>query len=134
MIDVENEVFTSVRNRVKAEIDSAFVVGEFTASPAKFPCVSIVEKDNSVYTRTISSSSRENHNSLLYEVNVYSNLDSGKKAQAKAIMQIVSDAMLSMGFIRTMCQPIYNLQDSKIYRITARFTAVIDKDKFTYTT
>lgn len=134
MIDVESEVFTAVRNSVKAEFDFVFVVGEFTASPAKFPCVSIVEKDNSVYTKTISSSSRENHNSLLYEINVYSNLDSGKKSQAKAIMQIVSDTMLDMGFIRTMCQPIDNLQDNKIYRIIARFTAVIDKDKFTYTT
>ena len=97
-----------------------------------FPLVTVEEYDNSVYEKTQDSGNYENHAKLLYEVNVYSNLTSGKKAQAKEIMKKVDVVMAKMGFVRSYCSPTPNLSDSNVYRITARYKAIADKEQNIY--
>jgi hypothetical protein len=60
----------------------------------------------------------------MYECNVYSDKENGKKAEAKQIADIVDNAMQSMKFTRTMRSQIPN-QDRTIYRVTMRFEAVV---------
>lgn len=132
MIDVENEVFHSVATDVRAECPDIYVVGEYVKTPPKFPCVSLVEMDNQSYQRTEDSSGSENHVSVMYEVNIYSNKTVGKKAECKAIAALIDERMLALGFARTMLQPIPNLDDATIYRMVGRYSAVISKDKVFY--
>lgn len=132
MIDVENEVFNSVATDVRAEYPDIYMVGEYVKTPPRFPCVSLVEMDNQTYQATEDSGSVENHASLMYEVNVYSNKTVGKKAECKAVAALIDERLLALGFARTMLQPIPNLDDATIYRMVGRYSAVISKDKVIY--
>ena len=132
MIDVENMVFDTVATDVRAKYPDIYMVGEYVKTPPKFPCVSLVEMDNQSYQQTEDSGSVENHASVMYEVNIYSNKTAGKKAECKAIAALIDERMLALGFARTMLQPIPNLDDATIYRMVGRYSAVISKDKVLY--
>ena len=129
MIDVENEVFNSVATDVRAKYPDIYMVGEYVKTPPRFPCVSLVEMDNQTYQQTEDSGSSENHVSVMYEVNVYSNKTVGKKTECKEIAAFIDEQMLALGFARTMLQPIPNLDDATIYRMVGRYSAVISKNK-----
>lgn len=132
MIDAENIIFSRIANTLRTAYPGIFVRSEFTDIPARFPAVTIIESDNSVLSKQ-STLNIENAASLMYEVNVYSNLSTGKKQQAKAIMAAIDDEFAKMNFVRTMCNPVSNLQDATIYRMVARYNAVIDNDFWLYT-
>lgn len=132
MIDVENDVFNSVATDVRAKYPDIYMVGEYVKTPPRFPCVSLVEMDNQSYQRTEDSGSSENHASLMYEINIYSNKTVGKKSECKAIAALIDERMLALGFARTMLQPIPNLDDATIYRMVGRYSAIISKDKVIY--
>ena len=132
MIDCENEVFSRVAKAVREKYPSVSIKGEYVRTPSKFPFVSLIEMSNTAYDRTQSSGGLENHASLMYEVNVYSNKTSGKKSECKAIATLIDNEMATLGFSRTMLQPIPNMDDATIYRMTGRYTAVISKDKKLY--
>ena len=132
MIDVENEIFDRIANAIGAVYPSVFISGEYIRTPSKFPFVSLIEMSNTTYDRTQSSGNLENHASLMYEVNIYSNKKSGKKSECKAIAALIDNELATLGFSRTMLQPIPNMDDATIYRMTGRYTAVISKDKAIY--
>jgi hypothetical protein len=132
MIDIENEVFNHVSATLREKYTGIYVVGEYVKTPPKFPCVSLVEMDNQTYQPTEDSGSSENHVSVMYEVNVYSNKTIGKKSECKEIAAIIDEQMLALGFARTMLQPIPNLDDATIYRMVGRYSAIISKDKLLF--
>lgn len=129
MINVENEIFNIIAKAVRNAYPNAYVVGEYVKSPAKFPHVSIVEIDNTTYENTQTSGSLENHVDVIYEVNIYSNKTSGKKSECKAIASLIDDEFATLGFSRTMLQPIPNVDDATIYRMLGRYRGVVSKDK-----
>lgn len=128
MIDIEPIVFEAVKNAVSPVKCSP----TYQDRSKVFPLVTVEEHDNSVYEKTQDSGNIENHARVLYEVNVYSNLTNGKKSQAKHLIQKVDEVMATMGFVRSYCSPTPNLADSTVYRITARYRAVVDKDQNIY--
>ena len=132
MIDIENDIFNKVASVVRAKYPDIYMVGEYAKTPPKFPCVSLVEMDNQSYQRTEDSGSSENHASVMYEVNVYSNKTVGKKTECKEIAALIDEQMLALGFARTMLQPIPNLDDATIYRMVGRYSAIISKNKVIY--
>ena len=132
MIDVENTVFDTVATVVRDKYPEVYMVGEYVKTPPKFPCVSLIEMDNQSYQRTEDSGSSENHVSVMYEVNIYSNKTIGKKSECRAIAALIDEQMLALGFARTMLQPIPNLDDATIYRMVGRYSAVISKNKVIY--
>ena len=129
MIDVENAVFNNVSATLREKYNDIYMVGEYVKTPPRFPCVSLMEMDNKSYQQTENSGSSENHVSVMYEVNIYSNKTTGKKSECKAIAALVDEQMLALGFARTMLQPIPNFDDATIYRMVGRYSAVISKDK-----
>lgn len=133
MIDVESLVFTNVATPLRSEFSGIRVYGEAIAEPAAFPTVTLVEQDNATYTRTVDSMTSENHATIMYQAEAYSNLSPGKKAQCKAIMAVIDTQMLGMGFTRigNSPQPIPN-SDKDIYRMVARYRAVVSKDNMIY--
>lgn len=129
MINVEKEIFNIVAKAVRSVYPDIYISGEYVKSPPKFPAVALVEMDNSAYVRTQSSDSVENHAELMYEVNIYSNKKSGKKSECRAIAELIDNEMAALNFSRIMLQPIPNMDDATIYRITGRYRAVVAKDK-----
>ena len=132
MIDVESQVFQQVADAFRATYPNGFIAGEYVSQPPKFPAVSVVEMDNVVYQNGIDSASIEDFAGVMYQVDVYSNLNKGKKAQAKAIIALIDEQFEQMGFARTFLNPIQNFNDATIYRMTARYQAVVGKDERIY--
>ena len=132
MINIENEIFDIVSKKVRSEYPDIYMSGEYVKSPPSFPSVSLIEMDNTVYDITQTSGENENHASLMYEVNVYSNRVTRKKSECKSIITLIDEEMISLGFSRIMLQPIPNMDDATIYRMTARYKAVVSKDKKIY--
>ncbi len=132
MIDIENEVFNRIATRLREEFNPISVYGEYIKSPAVFPAVIIEERGNNAHERTQDSGSVENHARLMYEVNVYSNKQSGKKSECKSIFKMIDEEFASMGFTRILKEPIPNIEDATIYRMVGRYTAVVSTDKVIY--
>lgn len=127
MIDIENYVFNNISKELKSKFQTIFVKSEYVKNISTFPCVFINEKTNAVLQET-SDEIIENHVNLMYQVDIFSNLTSGKKAECKKILKIVDDEMVKMGFVRILCEPIENLEDATIYRITARYSAIVGRE------
>lgn len=132
MIDIESEIFTLVSTAVRVKYSKIYMTGEYVKSPPSFPCVSLIETDNQVYRNTRDSGSIENHAQVLYEVNVYSNKTSGKKSECKAIIALIDSKMESLGFTRTLLNQVPNESDATIYRMVARYRAIVSKNKTIY--
>lgn len=132
MIDVESQVFQKCADAFRAEYPNGFIAGEYVSQPPKFPAVSIVEMDNTVSARHRDTANIENFADVMYQVDVYSNLNKGKKAQAKAIIALIDEQFVQMGFTRTFLNPVQNMNDATIYRMTGRYQAVIGKDETIY--
>ena len=132
MIDVENAVFNTVATKVREQFPNIYMVGEYVKSPSSFPAVSLVEMDNAVRTDTIDSGSNENHANVMYEVNVYSNKTTGKKSECKAIIALIDQEMLALGFVRATLTPVPNMNDSTIYRMVGRYRASVSADNKIY--
>lgn len=128
MIDIESAVFNRVADRVREQFPDIFMVGEYVNSPASFPAVSLVEMDNSTRIETVDSGSSENHANVMYEVNVYSNKTVGKKSECKAIIALIDEEMLTMGFSRSTLTPVPNEYDSTIYRMVGRYRAAVSSN------
>ena len=132
MIDIENEVFGNVSEKLRVKYPGIYISGEYVKSPPSFPSVSLIEMDNEIYRSTRTNESVENHVQVMYEINVYSNKTKGKKTEAKSIITVIDSEFERLGFTRIMYTPIPNELDATIYRIVARYRAVVSKDKVIY--
>lgn len=132
MIDLESPLFTAIATALRSDYPGIFVTGEHVPIPACFPAVSITELDNATDRRTRTNSSDEQFAEVMYEVNVYSNRTNGKKAEARTIIGTIDDMLLKYGFERVMLQPIPNLDDATIYRMTGRYRAVVSSNLTIY--
>ena len=75
----------------------------------------------------------ENAATVLYEVNIYSNKVGYGKIEAKELLQTVDEEFSKLNFTRILMNPVANLNDATIYRIVARYQAVVDKEYRIYT-
>lgn len=132
MIDVENEIFSAVSEVVRAGYPKVFMTGEYVKSPSSFPCVSLVEISNAVYRNSSTTTVEENHAAVTYEVNVYSNKSKGKKAECREIVNVIDRKLAEIGFTRMMLEPVPNMEDATIYRMVARYRAIVSKEKIIY--
>lgn len=130
MIDVESKVFQKCADAFRAAYPNGYIAGEYVPQPPKFPAVSLVEMDNSVDNRAIDNGDIENAVNVMYQVDVYSNLNTVKKAQTKAIIALLDKVLSDYRFVRTFCNPVQNFNDATIYRMTARYTRrITDQDE-----
>lgn len=126
MIDIESVVFAKVSTELRAKFPNIFVTGEYVAAPAKFPAVSLIQMDNPIHEPSKTLSSIENAVYPMFTASIYSNLQTGKKSQAKAIAAAVADVMSSLGFTRTYNAPVTNA-DPGIYRVEQRYRKIAEK-------
>lgn len=129
MIDIEPYLFTAVKNAVPNKVDCDT---SWERTPSSFPRLTLSVEDNSVYEKTIDSGGNENHVSIMVEVNVYSNKATGKKQECKKIIAKADETLLALGLTRTFLKPTPNPEDPTVFRMTARYVGVADKDKNIY--
>ena len=132
MIQIEDELFTAIATALRSAYTGIYVAGEYVNQPPQMPAVFIVEQDNSVYQRGVDSGDTENFAEVMYQVDVYSNKNKGRKAECKAIIGTVDEQFNRLGFTRTFLNPVPNMNDATIYRMTARYRGVVSKDKLIY--
>lgn len=130
MIDFEPEIYTRVSDAAKARFPKLSVSSENVRSPTSFPYMTVCELSNTTYPRTLDSAGVEHHANVMYQVDVY-DTSSSRKSTCKAVLNTVDAAFQGVGFVRVMSQPI-ELQNSAIYRITARYSGVISTDGTIY--
>lgn len=130
MVDIESAVINYVSAALRSAFSGIYITSEYVPVPSSFPAVSIEEKDNSTYKPTMDIAGKENHSTLMYEINIYSNLSSGKKAECKAIASLIDTKMQEMGFGRVGCNPLElpNADRTK-YRMFMRYRCVVDANK-----
>ena len=132
MIDVEPQVFTKIATALRTQYSNIFVADEYVPKPEQMPAVCIMEMDNTAQRKTQDSASMENTADVMYQVDVYSNRVRGKKAECKAIAATIDEMFVDMGFTRMGLNPIPNMNDATIYRMTGRYRAVVDKNNTIY--
>lgn len=131
MIDVENEVITLVTDCLFANNISATVESVLNLNPATFPTVCVEEIENSSYGLSADNSSNENHASVGYEINVFTNDVSGKKQKAKDILSVLDDMLIAHGFSR-ISKTQLSLDNGTKMRLVARYRAYVSKNQTIY--
>ena len=79
------------------------------------------------------SSKADNFRDITLTADVYTNKVDGKKTEAESIMQAIIDKLALLNFTMVSCKPYSNINNASNYRLTATFTATVDKDGQIYT-
>ena len=132
MIDYLNEIFTSVASPLREKYTGITVTGEFTRQPSKFPTVTLDEIENVSVDQLEDSSTAEKFSGLAYRLQVFSNKQSGKKAEARMIFATADSVMRSLGFRRITYTTTPEIYESTIYSITATYEAIVGSDGVIY--
>lgn len=132
MIDYNNEIFTIVASAVRSAHEGVTVTGEYTRSPSVFPTVTLDEIENVMVGYLIDSSHEDNFAGVTYRLQVFSNKQSGKKAEARAIFATADTELRKIGFRRVTYTTTPEIYDSTIYSINATYTAVLGADHYVY--
>ena len=133
MFEIQREIYTKAADAVLGAYSTCRITNSFIYAPSEFPCVSIVLSDDGMTYKMRDSSRADNYRDITVIVDVFSNKANGKKTQAEAIMQIVIDTLAPYNFTMVSCKPNSNVSNASIYKITATFTATVDKDGKIYT-
>lgn len=131
MIDIENATFTNIYNELVTNgYKGIKMYSSFENEPAKFPCVYMTMMDSSVLSQD--SSRKECLIDITFDISVFSAKTSGKKAEAKAIMAIIDDAMRIDGFKRTFSQPldVSDKNNTSLCQLLNRYEAQVDDRGF----
>ncbi len=131
MIDIENEVITLVTDELFAKGISASVESVLNLNPSEFPTVCVEEIENSSYGLSADSFSNENHASVGYEINVFTNDVSGKKQNAKEILAVIDNMLIARGFSR-ISKTQLSLDNGTKMRIIARYRAYVSRNQTIY--
>lgn len=125
MIDIEAKVYSPIATALKAAYSNIFVTSEPTPISEKPLVVGIVQMDNYMSINRMDNSGRERFSTLMFQVDVYSNKQTGKKSQCKEVMNVVDKMMFDMNFTRLSLTPIPS-PETGYYRYTARYRAETD--------
>ncbi len=132
MIDFLNEIFTTVATRLREQHSEVIITGEYTRMPSKFPAVTLDEIENVTVDVLEDSSVAEKFSGLSYRLQIFSNKQSGKKAEARAIFATADGVMRGLGFRRITYTTTPEIYESTIYSITATYEAIVDADGVIY--
>ena len=132
MIDVNNEVFTTVATAVRDTHAGVTVIGESTRKPSKFPTVTLDETENVMVDRLEDSSKEEKFAGVTYRLQIYSNKQNGKKAEARAIFATADAVMRRLGFQRVTFTTTPEIYESTVYQINATYEAVVSAAGYVY--
>lgn len=129
MINFSNEIFNAVAENLRLLYPGITVKGEYVATPAQFPCLTIDETRN--IPTYMDSAKQIKYADVQYRVQIFCNSEI-KRSQARAIFSAVDEMFMSFGLVcktYTTTPAIYN---AEVYSITATYEGVIDQDGTIY--
>ena len=126
MIDYSNVIFTTVARVLRNAHVGITVSGEYVRQPSKFPAVPLDETQNVMVDRLEDSSNEESYAGVVYRLQVFSNKQNGKRAEARAIFATADAEMRRMGFRRVTYTTTPEIYESTVYSITATYEAIVD--------
>jgi hypothetical protein len=129
VIEIEAKVYSPIATALKEEYSGIFVTSEPTPIPEKPLVVGIVQMDNYMSINRLDNSGRERFSTLMFQVDVYSNKQTGKKSQCKEVIDFVDKMMFDLNFTRLSLTPIPS-PETGYYRYTARYRAETDGETF----
>lgn len=119
-----NAIYSRMRAYVKAVDENANCTQTYNPTPTKWPTVFAREIGRFTPTTTATLSNKQDISERTWEVQVFSNLQSGAKEEAYKLMDSVKDAFRSMYFVETFEAPVDNT-NNKYYTLVARFRRII---------
>lgn len=128
MNDFMNEIFSTVAAPVREAHPGISFTGEYTRKPSGFPAATLDEIENVMVDRLDDSSGEERFSGVTYRLQVFSNKQAGKKAEARAIFKTADAVIRRLGFHRVTYTTTPEIYESTIYSITATYEAIIDAD------
>lgn len=131
MIDIANDVYDYVVKKVRIQHPNIAASSKLIAAPASLPALSIVQASNIVLQR-MRTLKIENAATVMFQVEAYSDKNSGNQMEAKKILNLADEAFAEIGFTRIFYQEILNAAQPSIYRIVARYEGIVDKDLWIY--
>lgn len=120
------KIFDPIAKELRSEYQGIYVTGEYVDAPPQFPAVSIIEADNYLDYEKMSTKADEEYSIVMYEVEVYTNLENGKQMQAREILSTIDAILYDLNFTRLSMTPVPNLANTSIYRLVARYRAETD--------
>lgn len=120
------KIFDPIATALREQFNGIYVTGEYVDAPPQFPAVSIIEADNYLDYEKASSKADEEYSIIMYEVEVFANLTSGKQKQARDILEFIDAILYDLNFIRLSAMPVPNMANTSIYRLVARYRAETD--------
>ena len=135
MIDVETELFNAIVTEIQTDYawgPNVKFINDYVSSTQKFPAVTIVERDNRTVPESQHTALEENYAVLDYEVQIYTNSKAKRKKEARTIAAAIDKAFISRGFRRRILEQIPNAEDWSVFRMVARYTAIVDPDHMIY--
>lgn len=125
MIDAEVKIF----NRVHAKVaplcaDKKFVSTVIVENETSFPAASLIEMDNRILRDFQTSTPIENFALVTYQLDVYAT----SKRECRNVFEAADETMVSMNFCRISGMYINYPTNTKLFRYTARYDAIIDRN------
>lgn len=127
MTDIENKVFDTVCNAVQAAFPGTMMYSKDTEMSATYPAGTVVETDNVPVLQTSTDDNSENHARLSYEINFYSDKQTGAKRECRDLMKVADTAMKSLKFRRIMARQLDNI-DRTLCRMYARYEVIVGEE------
>jgi len=132
MTDIENIIINRIDKALETAGYANILGSSYQDVPAEFPWVFFEQSDSYEQTNQHNSSRANNFDTIVFEADIYSNKNNGAKGECKAIEQIIDAEMVSLGFSRTMAQPMRPTSDMYKARLFARYRGVVDSNKYIY--
>ena len=119
-----NAIFTRIRSAVLSLISTANCTQTYAPTPTKWPTVFAREIGRLTPNGTQTVSNAQDIYETTWEVQIFSNLQSGAKEQAYSLMDAVKGALKSLYFVETFESPL-NDGSNNYYTLVARFRRII---------
>lgn len=126
MVDIQNQVFNSLKQKIESEISGTKVQKDFQSVATTFPTITFYEIDNSELEHTLDYSQRKSN--LAFQIDIFT-VGGIRETQAKSIAKTVNRVMENEYHMkRLFANPLSNA-DKDIYRYTMRYSCKIDEEK-----
>lgn len=125
MIDHESQYYDAIAKAVRAAVTDARCSPEKVSDLAYFPFFECVMMANPEDRDSRDLSNNENGARPMFQLDAYSNLSKGAKAQCKAMIAAAGTVLRSYGFARTYMTPETPPAVFGVTRYTARYEGLI---------
>ncbi len=126
MVDIQNQIFNSLKQRIETQFSNSKVCKDFQPVASDFPIITFYEIDNSELEHNLDYTQRKSN--LAFQIDIFT-IGGTKESQAKAISKEISEVMENHYHMkRLFANPLDNA-DKDIYRYTMRYFCKIDEDR-----